>query len=375
LRKIQFYGTLLLLLIALLPLLTSKISLADQGESREPEIGKPTGGTNIVDEGEKKRDESRLKSPQRCKRRDKTDETNAFVFDCDEYKGWKIDVGGLAGIMFYRYEDYLMGAVKGKTFVLGGGGHIIFPKEFYLFPGHGHKVSLEGYVQTSAPLRTNNSKTVSWFAQDGSSYPYTTAQDQRSKRFDYSLDIGYQLDRFSSAIPFGIGSFVMRPFFGYRGGDTTVHGRALTFAGSIVPTDPVEVTTIPLETQVHLKSGGWFLGYRLMYPFSWGEVGVNVAMTKLNVEYRYTNTYMTSVLNIPDLSTDAKCIGSTLGFDWEMPVIPIRDMFSIKLHASLNFHAYQMDVLKTVFPDGSSFGGFPVTESTYTLKLGLIAQF
>jgi len=382
LRKTPFYGTLLSLAIALPPLLTSKISLADEWRE-EPEVDKPPEGIKVFDEVEKKREESRQKHPQRCKRRDKTDETDAFVFDCDEYKGWKIDGGLLAGVMFYRYEDNLMGTVKGKTFVGGFGGHVFLSEKLLPEKLSGtlgahiiSNISLEGYVQTSAPLKTNNSNTVLQFAQDDSSYPITTVQDQKSERFDYSINFGYQFEPFRSKSHHWFEPSVMRVFLGYRGGDTTVHGKALIFPGStIVPTDPVEVTTVPLETQAHLKSGGLFLGYRFMYPFSWGDMGMTLAVTKLNVDYSYTNTYMTSVLKIPDLSTDAECIGSSLGFDWEMPIIPVRDKLSIKLHASANFHIYQMDVLKTVFPNGSSFGGFPVTESTYTLKLGLIAQF
>ncbi len=347
----QFYSHRVLLLITPL-LLISKNSLSKQGgDIVEPENG--TGRCTEENEGEGK-----SSHPLGCEQQLVDEKKGCFVFKCDPYKGWKGSLIPTVGVMPYRYDDVLMGKVTGEPLTLGLKGHLLFPEHHWSFNAH---------VLTSSTLMTNNSKTVSLSEQDGSTSLFARAQDQESERYDYSASFNLHSsdDR-------------VRILLGYRWTDTTIKGRALTFPGTIVPTNPVAVMTVPLQTQVHLKTHGPFIGLRVVpWRETWGAVGFNVTWLPLtNGEYNYTDTYLTSVFKVPDLSTDAQSHRVyQVGADLEMP-LPITPLgYPLNFSASANYYHYKMNTLKTFFPDGRSFGGFPIREDMWTVNLGLVIKF
>jgi len=213
----------------------------------------------------------------------------------------------------------------------------------------------------------------------------TTGKDDEGTEQDteYVRRVDNEFDRKDYAITFGCMVTNNLSFFtGYKNGKTDIH---------IASTQNWPYDRIDEEStgDVEFKSDGLFLGVAYTHPIGNGQLGVQLAATKLDAEYNqhnFTRTNDRAVGDKPDTNDEnwfllGNTLGWTLGTNWTAPISK-----HLWYGISFNYSNYDFDldsayVIRKGEPDpdfintlGSGMN-YDMIETVYSLQLQLSYQF
>ena len=265
------------------------------------------------------------------------------------------------GMMHYRYEDGLVGKLKGSMPFIGVG--LLISHKKWVFDIH---------AQSSSINMDSNAQDVPFFLTTNKKEIFNTFQSREIERDDYTISLGYNIIDNMDNMDYRMIDLWL--FSGYQKGITTIDTTAILFENELGQGDKRRATS-RFDVDISVETDGPFIGLmigkkiRNSKIFRDSKIWINYSYTRLNGEYNFRESQQIQ----PD-SKESFVSGHKFGIDWNVPITNITSRTTLRLNLSLNSYRYKMNIERTSFFENLE-AEFPVTEQIYSLRAAFLLQW